>query len=181
MNTVRSQLRHSKLDKLSSRRAKPKLSADYVVGLTDGEGCFYILIKPPFNHDGGAIVQLSFFIKMQEEDKELLHKVSRMLKCGKVYFQHEKRKNHCQCYRYTVNSHRDIIGKIIPFFRKYPLQGKSKRRNFMLFCKIAEFVSRGAHHSQDGLRKMQRLKSQMNSRARVVRESRSLRGDAKHY
>ena len=42
MDTARSQLRHSKLDKQSSRRAKPKLSADYVVGLTDGEGCFYI-------------------------------------------------------------------------------------------------------------------------------------------
>lgn len=151
------------------RRTKPLVSADYIVGLTDGEGCFYVLIKPPFNKKGGALVQLNFFIKVQEQDKQVLDKVCNSLKCGKVYFQAETRANHAQCYRYTVNSHRDIINSIIPFFQKYPLQSKSKQKNFLLFCRIAKLVKQGAHHTAKGIERIRLLKSQMNLRTRVVR------------
>ncbi len=34
---MRSQLRHSSLGNLPRRRTKPKVSADYAVGITDGE------------------------------------------------------------------------------------------------------------------------------------------------
>lgn len=155
------------------------VSADYIVGLTDGEGCFYVLIKPPFNKNGGAMVQLCFFIKMQEQDKELLEKVREALGCGSVYFQHETRANHTQCYRYTVNSHRDIIGKIIPFFTEHPLQGNSKRKSFEAFCKIATLIENGAHHTSAGLEQIRELKARMNHRTRVAREIRTLRGNAK--
>ena len=93
------------------------VSADYIVGLTDGEGCFYVLIKPVHNKYGGALVQLNFHLKLQAEDKPLLMAIKKFLQCGNVYYQNEKRANHTTCYRYTVNSHRDIIGKIIPFFQ----------------------------------------------------------------
>jgi hypothetical protein len=70
--TTRSQLRHSTrphLKKLWRGRTKPIVSADYIVGLTDGEGCFYVLVRPPFNKKGGARVELHFYIKVQEQDK----------------------------------------------------------------------------------------------------------------
>ena len=146
---MRSQLRHSThqtVKSLSGGRTKP-VSPDYVVGLTDGEGCFYVLVKPPYNQKGGAIVQLSFLIKVKEEDKIILDKAREVLNCGSVYFQKEKRLNHAQCYRYTVNSHRDILEKIIPFFNRYPLQSISKQRNFSIFCEIAKFVRNGDHHT----------------------------------
>ncbi len=186
MNTTatRSQLRRSTRSEmdiiLSERgRAKPMVSPDYIVGLTDGEGCFYVLVRPPYNRHGGAMVQLRFFIKIQEEDKEMLEKVRNALDCGSVYFQHEKRMNHVQCYRYTVGSHRDIFGKIIPFFRAHPLQGVSKLRNFKIFCDVAALVLKGAHHRKEGISKIQQLKSHMNHRTRVVREIRTLRGNTK--
>lgn len=165
MQITRSQLRHSNPIDIG-RRAKPKVSADYVVGLTDGEGCFYVLVKPPFNQNGGALVQLAFFIKMKEEDRELLEQVREALECGSVYFQHETRSNHAQCYRYTVNSHRDILGKIIPFFRENPLQSKTKQRSFEIFCQIAEMVARGEHHRREGIERLQTLKKNLNFRAR---------------
>ena len=67
---MRSQLRHS-TPIIIGGRTKP-VSPDYVVGLTDGEGCFYVLVKAPYNQNGGAIVQLSFLIKVKEEDKIIL-------------------------------------------------------------------------------------------------------------
>ena len=155
------------------------ISPDYIVGLTDGEGCFYVLIKSPLNKWGGGQVVLNFFIKVQECDKVVLDEVRRALGCGAVYFQPEGRKNHTNCYRYTVSSHSAILNVIIPFFRKHRLQTVSKTKNFELFCQIAELVKNGAHHSKSGLGQIRLLKSQMNIRARVVREIRTLRGNAK--
>ena len=151
------------------RRTKPLVSADYIVGLTDGEGCFYVRVQPPYNKSGGARIQLNFFIKVQQADRGMLEKVRNTLSCGMVYFQKENRPNHSQCYRYTVNSHRDIIGIIIPFFRAHCLQGKTKQNNFKLFCEIAKLVEQGKHLSQHGLNKIVNLKSRMNLRTRVVR------------
>ncbi len=43
LTVMRSQLRHSNPELNLGRRTKPTVSADYIVGLTDGEGCFYVL------------------------------------------------------------------------------------------------------------------------------------------
>lgn len=169
-NITRSQLRHSTeaLEFECSGRTKPTVSPDYIVGLTDGEGCFYVLIRSP-NQQGGAVVQLNFYIKVQQEDRKMLDKVRNALDCGAVYFQHETRENHAQCYRYTASSQRDVFGKIIPFFQKHQLQSTSKQKNFKLFCQIANLVLSGDHHHAKGIEQIRNLKSQMNRRTRVVR------------
>ena len=162
-------------------RTKPIIPPSYIVGLTDGEGCFYVLVRPPYNQKGGALVELKFFIKLKKTDREILEKVKRSLGCGSVYFQHEKRENHAQCYRYTVGSHQDIFKRIVPFFKKHSLQTKSKKRSFKIFCKIANLVKSGKHHNRKGINLIQRLKLTINanSRTRVVREIRTLRGNSK--
>lgn len=145
-------------------RTKPIVSYDYIVGLTDGEGCFYVNISQSNSYKAGYVVHLHFHIKMQEKDKPLLEKVKNTLNCGAVYFQKEARANHCQCYRYTVSSYKDILETIIPFFQKYPLQSISKQENFKLFCKIAKFVKRGEHLSKEGVEKIRIIKSNMNKK-----------------
>ena len=143
-------------------RTKPMVSKEYVVGLTDGEGCFYVNIwKSPF-YKAGVGVQMHFHIKMQEQDKELLEKVRETLECGAVYFQKEQRANHCQCYRYTVSSQKDILEKVIPFFQEYPLQSASKQKNFKLFCQIADLLKEKKHLTESGVVEIRKLKSLMN-------------------
>ncbi len=169
MNITRSQLCRSTEtlflnEKGSSGRTKPVVSLDYIVGLTDGEGCFYVLVRKSSKFRTGYAVHLHFHIKMQEMDRELLEKVKNTLECGSVYFQNETRKNHVLCYRYTVASHQDIIEKIIPFFQKYPLQSASKKKNFEIFCKIAELVKTKKHLTTEGIIEIQQLKSGMNKK-----------------
>jgi len=148
-------------------RTKPQsVSPDYVVGLTDGEGCFYVQVRNSRLYRSGASVQLHFHIKMQEADREVLHMIKLTLGCGEVYFQHETRPNHVQCYRYTVSAHRDILGKVIPFFQRYPLRGFSKQNNFLLFSKIAAMVDAKKHLSREGIEKIRKLKAKMNQRQR---------------
>jgi hypothetical protein len=145
-------------------RTKPTVSSEYVVGLTDGEGCFHVNIGVFAAYIVGVRVQMHFHIKMQERDRPLLEKIKNTLKCGAVYFQKEKRANHCQCYRYTVSSQRDISDKIIPFFKKHKLQSVSKSRSFKIFCKIASLVENNAHLTKSGVKKIRLLKLQMNKK-----------------
>ena len=145
-------------------RTKPIVSKDYIVGLTDGEGCFYVNTWKSSSYKAGYGVQLHFHLKMQEKDKPLLEKIKNTLDCGAVYFQKEQRANHCQCYRYTVSSQKDILENIIPFFQQYPLQSVSKRMSFLIFCQIAKLVQSGKHLTESGVKQIQTLKSRMNKK-----------------
>ncbi len=115
-------------------RTKPVVTPDYVVGLTDGEGCFYVNVSKMSTYQLGWRVQLHFHLKLQERDKALLEAVRDELGCGGIYFQHETRRNHSQCYRYTVGSVKDIRDIIIPFFTKHPL--KQRRNGKALTCSV---------------------------------------------
>ena len=75
----RSQQIHSSSIKIE-RREKPKgLSADYIVGLTDGEGCFYVETRVP-NRTHKARVEMHFFIKLREDELPLLKKSIKLRK-----------------------------------------------------------------------------------------------------
>jgi hypothetical protein len=164
---MRSQLRRSTehSNNLSAPgRTKPTVSPEYIVGLTDGEGCFYVHVRESDQYRAGAFAGLHFHIKMNEKDREVLEKVRNTLECGGVYFQKEQRRNHTQCYRYTVNANRDILGKIIPFFERYPLQSASKRRNFELFRAIGKIVEERRHLTREGIAQVRKLKEQMNKK-----------------
>lgn len=145
-------------------RTKPVVSADYIVGITDGEGCFYVNVSKMSAYKTGYRIQMHFHLKLQEIDKSVLDQIKNTLGCGGVYFQKELRKNHAQCYRYTVSSQKDIFEKLIPFFTQNKLQTKSKLRNFNLFCKIAYLIKSGKHLEKSGINKILLLKSEMNKR-----------------
>ena len=145
-------------------RTKPKVANEYVVGLTDGEGCFYVNMGESLAYRSGTRVQMHFHLKLQERDKELLEKVRNTLGCGAVYFQKEQRANHTQCYRYTVSSRTEIFNKIIPFFRQYPLQSASKQKSFKIFCQVAVLLQKQTHLTKKGIERIRALKSQMNKK-----------------
>jgi hypothetical protein len=143
-------------------RTKPTVSGEYVAGLTDGEGCFFVNIWQSSAYRAGWQVQTHFHIKMQERDRQILERVRNTLQCGEVYFQKEVRKNHCQCYRYTISARRDIVSKLIPFFKKYPLQTATKRANFKIFCQIIRLLEKETHKNVAGIETIRALKKQMN-------------------
>ena len=145
-------------------RTKPIVPKDYVVGLTDGEGCFYVNIWKSSSYKSGYGIQMHFHIKMQEKDKPLLEKIKNTLNCGAVYFQKERRANHSQCYRYTVNSQKDIFEKVVPFFKNNKLQSVSKTKSFAIFCQIAQLVKSGKHLDKSGVEQIRILKSKMNQK-----------------
>jgi hypothetical protein len=102
------------------------MSPDYITGLTDGEGCFYIGIRFPKGPFKTVRVEPHFYIKLRGDNLPLLEKVQKTLKCGSIYYQNEKRINHSACYRYEVNNIKDLKEILVPFFEKYLLGVKKK-------------------------------------------------------
>ena len=142
------------------------LNNDYVVGLVDGEGSFTVYVRNPReinkNRKRRVKIEPRFYIKLIEEDKDILYRLKRFFDCGNVYFQGDKRPNHRNCYRYEVANRADILEKIIPFFKKHPLKFSSKARDFKIFCQIMEAIKKGKHLERKGLLQLYKLKQKMH-------------------
>src|SRR3989344_2850478 len=163
---IGSQLRHSTrphLKKLWRGRTKPNvLSADYIVGLTDGEGSFTVYLNPP-NKKHGSVnyrVQCRYYIKMREDELPLLEKVKKFWGCGKIYFQREYRENQRDNYRFEIFNYDLLKNVVVPFFKEHKLESK-RIKDFYLFCQILNLAVKKAHQTKKGLEKIKKLKEQM--------------------
>jgi hypothetical protein len=63
---------------------------------------------------------------------------------------------------FTVSKYNDIINIIIPLFEKYPIQGE-KYLDYESFCKVAELMQNKAHLTLEGLDKIRKIKTGMNT------------------
>lgn len=153
------------------------VSADYIVGLTDGEGCFYINLRPPSKYRPQWRVEPHFHLKMRADELPLLREVRDSFGCGTVYFQKEKRVNHAQCYRFTIGNPKEIEEILIPFFQKHPLRSQ-KKQNFDLFCRVVSLTDGKQRIPDEKVEVVRQLKQKMNHGARPVRENRSPGGNA---
>jgi hypothetical protein len=146
------------------------LDKNYIVGLVDGEGSFYVRLNKD-NHRR-VKVELKFSVKLRQQDKDILEQLKSFFDCGNVYIQNDKRQNHETCYRFEINNRKDIFSKIIPFFEINPPLIKSRKRDFELFKQIANSLQK---ESVD-LDKIQILKNEMHW-ARRIRENRPCGGE----
>lgn len=162
------------------QRNKPKiLSADYLVGLTDGEGCFYLNPRPVhIPKSKQSPVELHFYIKLKGDHLPLLKKVKESFGCGVIYHQVEKRTNHSECFRFEINSQKDIHGVLLPLFDKHQLQSP-KKKDYKIFRQVAMMVKKREHLTERGLGKIRKLKAKINLGARRVWKIRSSGGNAK--
>jgi len=109
------------------------ISASYIVGLTDGEGCFLVCMRKDNR------IELRFFITQAIGNKNLLSKVQKYFKAGTVYQKSAGWRGRLPAYVFEIAKRDDIYKVIIPFFSKHKLLG-SKKKSFEAFCKIAKVV-----------------------------------------
>lgn len=138
-------------------------TADYIVGLTDGEGSFTAFIRSPNKRHQSVHfrVQCHYYIKLRDDDVALLRKVQKFFGIGTVVFQKDNRPNHHHAYRFHVTNLKDLSKHIIPFFKRHKLQSK-RITDFNLFCRIVDAVMRNEHQNSSGLAKIQKWKKQMH-------------------
>ncbi len=142
-----------------------QLTADYIVGLVDGEGSFTAYVRKPKGSKGSnrrARIEPRFYIKLIEKDKRVLGALQGYFGCGSVYFQKDRRKNHQHCYRFEVFNRKELREVIVPFFRRHALQFPSKRKDFKIFCALMEGLQAGTHLTETGLGQLFLLKQKMH-------------------
>ena len=139
-----------------------KINPNYIVGLVDGEGSFTVYVNLNKNKSRRVRVEPKFYIKLIEEDKDILSELQKFFGVGSVYFQKDTRLNHKNCYRYEVYNRDDLNKVIIPFFTKYHLKFSSKKEDFKIFCKLMKMINKEEHLKSIGLKKMFLLKQQMH-------------------
>lgn len=137
--------------------SKPQvLDSNYVVGLVDGEGSFYVRLNTDIRRRN--IIELKFSLKLRYQDKEILEELQQFFGCGKIYLQKDNRPNHTDCYRFEVNNKKDVIEKIIPFFTVNSPKIQSRKRDFELFKQIAALSQQDTFNRDE----VQNLKNQMH-------------------
>ena len=108
-----------------------QISADYIKGLVDGEGCFTFCTIPTRNKNGNRLKIPTFVVQLHERDKELIEKLKNYLGISsKIYI--------CKPYlkdgfkrgktaRLMVRDFGELRDIIIPFFYKNLIGYKGKQ------------------------------------------------------
>ncbi len=140
-----------------------EVTGEYIAGLVDGEGCFYVNIhyfrKYP---KASPQTQIHFYIKLREDDVVILEQVKRFFGFGHIYFQNEKRSNHSPCYRYEI-SNRDELKKVLKFFDKHPLHSPKKIKDLERIRKMLKIIDSGEHLKVRGISRISKLKLRMHT------------------
>ena len=134
-----------------------KLNPNWVTGLVNGEGCFYIRLAKSKDHKTGWWVQACFQLGFHIRDKDLLLQIKSFFnETGSIYEINNKK-----AVLYQVRNLSDIIGVIIPHFEEYPLITQ-KHSDFILFKNIVGLMNKGEHLKKDSLIKIVNLRASLN-------------------
>jgi hypothetical protein len=128
----------------------------WVAGFVDGEGCFFVSVVNSLGSKLGVSVSLEFIVTQHSRDEELINSFINYLGCGRM-----KLDRRFPAIYFVVSRFADVTGKIIPFFKKYPLQSV-KSFDYENFCKVAEIMKVKGHLTAEGLEQTRKIKSVMN-------------------
>ena len=135
------------------------LTAEYLAGFIDGEGCFSVSIHPNPNAKFGWIIDPDFTIEQHKQSLEFLKSIRKFLKCGKIYCKSPFESN---VITFTVYSRKTIFEKIIPFLDKHPPLS-SKFKDYMLFREIVIKMQNHEHTTLEGFHSIVKLALKMNA------------------
>lgn len=128
------------------------LEVQWIVGFTDGEGCFNISISQNKSYKTGFQVLPEFVVVQHKRDIKLLHGLKSYFKCGIV------RQNHGYLYSFRVGKLEDLVHIILPFFEKHQLK-TMKKVDFLHFRRVVRLIEDGKHLSQEGLETILKIKT----------------------
>ena len=126
----------------------------WLAGFTAGEGCFFIVIEKSATKIGWR-VQLVISLTQHSRDELFMVSLIKYFDSGKIY----KKGN---AFDFKVIKFDDILNKIIPFFKKYPIEGV-KALDFADWCKAAELMRKKKHLTVEGLEQIRKIKAGMNT------------------
>jgi hypothetical protein len=126
----------------------------FIVGFVEGEGSFNVSLRKKSDYKVKWQIVLSF--NVSQKDPSVLFIIKKELGCGII----KTRKD--GLHSLDITNSQEIVKKVIPYFKKYPLLSKSKINNFNIFCDISKLVESGEHRSLKGLKRILLLREKLN-------------------
>lgn len=151
------------LPKLPDNQQERPEMIGWIVGFTDGEGCFSVSLIRNKTTSTGWQVFPEFVITQGEKSRSALELLQKHFKCGQLILNKRYDNHREHLIKYCVRSRRDLKEKIIPFFKKAQLL-TAKRNDFEIFCKIIVLMEERKHLHLSGLKTIAKLIEQMNRR-----------------
>ena len=133
----------------------------WIVGYTDGEGCFSVSLFRNKTTKFGWQVFPEFVVTQSEKSKKSLEILLKFFKCGKIFVNKRYDNHNENLYRYCVRSKKDLTEIIIPFFRKNRLK-TAKKEDFGIFAKILVMMNENNHSELKGIKKIAKMIEKMN-------------------
>ena len=127
----------------------------WLAGFTSAEGCFFIKNLKSNLFKLGETILLEFKLSRSDWDEQLMRNLVKYFDCGNIF----KNRN---AFDFKVTKTYDIVNKIIPFFKEYPILGV-KTLDFADFCQVAELMKYKAHLTKEGLEQIKKIKAGMNT------------------
>lgn len=142
---------HEFADVVDASRLPPrrKYLHYYVVGFVDCVGCFSVSVKKQKGARFGYVVDPVFTVSQHKQSGIVLELIRRVLGCGRVV---PKPGQEDTMLMYVVDARRQLVEKVIPFFRKNKLI--MKHHEFLVFAEVVHSLERGEHRTVDGFRNL---------------------------
>jgi len=133
----------------------------WIVGFTDGEGCFSVSVIKNSTTKSGFQIFPEFVITQGEKSLKSLNTIKDFFECGRIFVNRRKDNHRENLYRYCVRARKDLEEKIIPFFLKYNLS-TNKINDFKIFSKVIKDMKNNSHLTASGYQKILKIISKMN-------------------
>ena len=139
------------------------LDPSWIVGFSDGEGCFSVSFVRNKTVKFGYQIFAEFVLTQGAKSLSVLEEIQEFFQVGKIY-ENRRTDNHREnLYRYCVRSISELDTVIVPFFRKFPLK-TAKSQDFEIFAKVVEMMKNREHLTTEGFEEIRNLAAQMNRR-----------------
>lgn len=130
--------------------------ANYISGYVDGEGCFSVSFSERPKLLVGWEVKPSFAVGQNYDRREVLDLMQSYFGCG-----HMRRDWGDRTLKFEVRRLDDLLDKIVPHFRKFPLKS-AKQKDFLRFVEICQRMKNLEHRKKSTLIKIMRSAYAMN-------------------
>ena len=129
---------------------------EYISGYVDGEGCFSVSFSRRSKMLVGWETKPSFSVSQNQDRAEVLYLIQKRFGCGFI-----RRDFSDKTLKYEVRSLDDLVKKVIPHFKKYPLIS-SKQKDFLKFKDICLLMKMNNHKHPLGLKRIIKIAFTMN-------------------
>jgi len=132
----------------------------YLSGFADGEGCFCVTFNRSKRHKFGWDIRPSFSVSQNSDRAEVLRIYKKCFKCGTI-----RPDRSDKTLKYEARSIVDLVDKIMPHFKKYPLLS-GKQKDFKIFSEICRKMCNKEHLTKKGFKEIVQKALVLNSSAR---------------